>query len=178
MQEQKNEPLVAKLYHGEDGFVISFTEDMGSIVLSKNNLAQSKVIALTLATSGLLRWKQAADIIGSSSSAYMKILGGKLAEGDVGEIIDQRHGQIHDYRVGEQEKGELIVQWAANAVTGKSCSGRTLASDLNAENKTELSDRTIRHHLKKLGLVNMSSSLSAMVDSLKKNSKSSFSKQL
>jgi hypothetical protein len=177
-KEQKSEPLTPKLYHENDGFVISFMQDMQGIVLSKNNPAQSKVIALTLATSGLLSWKQAADIIGSSSSAYMKILGDKLADGDVGAIMDQRRGQAYDYRLGEQEKGDLIIQWAANAVTGKSCSGRALASDLNAKNKNELSDRTIRYHLKKLGLVNKSFSLSSMVESLKKNSKSSYNKQL
>jgi len=164
----ESEPLRVQVERRGGATVVGFAPRLGEIVLSADNPMQIKVVALTLATNGLLSWQQAADLLGSPSPAYVRTLGRKLAQGDVDGILDQRRGQVRDYRVGEREKGQLIVQWAANAATGKSCSSRTLAADLRQGEVVELPDRTIRHHLKRLGLVGMQNSLSALIDRAKR----------
>lgn len=153
---------------GEDA-VISLP-NLGDLVLKKDNPMQCKVIALTLANHGILTWEQAADLLNYSSPAYVQSLGDSLSTGDVEAIFDQRAGQTWDYRVGDREKGLLILQWTANVVTGAKCSSRALVKDLKKYQDIILSDRTVRTHMKKLGLVGMQKTLSSLLDNLKKTS--------
>lgn len=154
--------------NGENALVFSPYEN--EIVLSGDNPVQTRVLALTLATNGLLSWEQASELVGSSSPEYLRRLGRRLVQEDVDAVTDKRTGQVQDYRVGPEEKGRLIVQWAANAATGRDCSSRALAADLQQGSAPAIPDRTIRHHMKKLGLVRMHKPLSSLISSIKKTS--------
>jgi len=167
--EPKPEPLEIKIEQQEDVKVIQFPQNLGNLIIKDNNQIQAKVVILTMANNGVLTWQQATDLLKFSSLAYTKELGDKLSNGDVNALLDRRIGQTCDYRVGEEKKGKLIVLWAANVVTGVKSSSRSLATDLLKQG-INLPDRTIRHHMKKLGLVGMKDSLLGLITELKKNS--------
>jgi hypothetical protein len=164
-----SESLKVEAEHQGEEIVIRLPSGLGNLNFRKENKIQAKVVILTLANNGILTWLQAAKILDYSSPTYLRSLGDKLSTGDVKAIYDQRAGQTSDYRIGEEEKGLLITQWASNVVTGAKCSSRALASDLNEHRGIFLSDRTIRHHMKKFGLVGMQNTLSSIIGELKKN---------
>lgn len=83
-------------------------------------------------------------------------------------MIDKRKGQIQDYRFTPEIKAELIQQVTANAITGKRTSSRVISEQINERCGLNLPDRSIRLHMKKLGLLTIAKSLPALVDTLKK----------
>jgi len=159
----------AYISHLDGKTLIGFGENSQQMVLTTSNPMQCRVLALTLANNNMLTWQQAAEVLGSSSSEYVRTLGNKLDRGDVEAVLDHRAGQVKDYRMGEQEKGELVVQWAANVATGRRSSSRALAEDLHRNSGLKLPDRTIRQHMKKLGLVGMDNALRERIQAVKKN---------
>ena len=91
-----------------------------------------------------------------------------LQKGDVHALIDKRQGQKRDYLFTPEIKAELVQQFAANAVTGKPISSRVISEQINERCNLKLPDRSIRLHMKKLGLPNIAKSLPALVETLKK----------
>ena len=103
------------------------------------------------------------------SAAHCRELARKLASQDVAEaLIDKRQGQQHDYRVGPEQKAEIIQQIAARAVTGHSASSEVLAEQVSERTQAALSARTIRWHIHNLGLANIKQTLPPLVAALKK----------
>lgn len=162
-------PSTVELEERPDGLSVCLSPDLGVLLVPTGNTVQRRVVALTLAMNGILSWHKAAEAI-ATTPTYARALGRKLAEGDVGAILDQRAGQRVDYRVDREKKGRIIAQWAANVATGKPSSGRAVAADLRDSGET-IPDRTIRHHMTKLGLTHMAARLSAMVEDIKKGSR-------
>ena len=88
--------------------------------------------------------------------------------GDVAQaLLDKRIGQRCDDRVGPRQKAEIIQQWAARAVTGQRTSSAVLAEQVNARTDSALSARTVRWHLRHLGLITIRDTLPQLVESLK-----------
>jgi hypothetical protein len=138
------------------------------LVLREDNPAQKRVVLLTLADAGLVSTAQVAQLLGCTD-AHARLLRQRLVAEDVSGVIDQRRGQMTDYRVSSDVKTQIILCWAANAVTGRKVSGNALAADLH-DDGLELPARTIRHHLKKLGLSGSHHRLTQLIDTVKKGS--------
>jgi len=83
-------------------------------------------------------------------------------------LIDKRRGQTRDYKVGPEEKAEIIQQFAARAVTGHSTTSEELAKLVNERTDAGVSPRTIRWHANKLGLAGIKKTLPELVSTLKK----------
>ncbi|MDA1043812.1 MAG: hypothetical protein O3C57_01170 [Verrucomicrobia bacterium] len=125
---------------------------------------------ISLLNAELLSTTEVAAALGLSG-AHCRELAGKLSRHDVVEaLVDKRHGQKQDYRVGPAEKAEIILQFAARVVTGQCTSSDVLAEVVNEHSKSSLSPRTVRWHMEKLGLSSIKRTLPELVRTLKKTS--------
>ncbi len=129
---------------------------------------QSRTVLLSFLAAGLLSVQDTATALGLSES-HCRELGARLACADVEEaLIDKRRGQTQDYRVGPAEKAELIQQFAVQAVLRLPVSSETLVALVNQRAETAVSARTIRWHMKRLGLTTIRESLPELVEAKKK----------
>lgn len=128
-----------------------------------------KVVLLSLLNSGLIAQKEVAQVLGYSRE-HTRNLAQKLQVEGVPALLDKRKGQTQDYRVGVEAKAELIQQFVLAAVGQGRSSGRGLSEDLQARCKLTIPERTVRHHLKKLGLSRIKESLPELLAGVKKNS--------
>ena len=123
---------------------------------------------LSFLNSGLLSVEQAATAL-EISQAHCRELASKLAYADVEEsLVDKRQGQTQDYRMGPAEKAELIQQFAARAVLKLPTSSEMLVEVVNEQTARPVSVRTVRWHMKKLGLQAIRKTLPGLVDVQKK----------
>lgn len=165
----KTESKVA-VWIDQENLIIQLAETGKSIVIPLRNKLQCKVVLLTFANNGLLSTKEVADSM-EISMRHANDLKTKMHEQDIYCLVDKRRGQIHDHRFTPEIKAELIQQVAANAVTGKPTSSRVISEQINERCNLHLPDRSVRFHMKKLGLPQISKSLPELVETLKKNSK-------
>ena len=133
------------------------------IHIPKSNSLQLKTIILTFLDNGLISRKEAAQALGFSCGNIDKLLR-KMRNEDASGLIDKRQGQQQDYVFTSEIKSELILQFALNAVSGKSTSGYALSDDLKERTQLDLSDRSIRMYISKLGLKNMDKKLQLMIE--------------
>lgn len=162
-------PMRIKIVHQEDGISLRLLPTTAELLLRPGNVDQNRVVVLTLSASGLLSSLQAGELL-QVSPGYIPTLCRKLTAGDAAAVLDKRMGQQEDYRVTEQMKAELIVQWSANAAVGKSCSSPALNAGLQERCGIKLPERTIRDHINKLGLASKVKELSCLITSIKKGS--------
>jgi len=151
----------------EQNVIIQLGDNNQAIIIPRNNQLQCKVILLTLVNNGLLSAKDVAEVLGFTVR-HIRDLNTKMYEADVYSLIDKRKGQIQDYRFTPEIKAELIQQVAANAITGKPTSSRAVSQHIKERCNLVLPDRSVRLHMKKLGLPKISNSLPALVEDLKK----------
>ena len=148
--------------------VVDFGAPAKTLRMPISHRVQVRTVLLSLASAELLSVQETASSLGISA-AHCRELARKLASQDVAEaLIDKRQGQQHDYRVGPEQKAEIIQQIAARAVTGHSTSSAVLAEQVNARTQAALSARTIRWHIHHLGLANIRKTLPPLVAALKK----------
>lgn len=127
-----------------------------------------RTLLLSLCHAALLTTTEVAVVLGMTP-AHCRELAHKLAHDDVVDaLVDRRQGQQRDYRVDAHIKARIIQYFAALAVTGRSTSGDSLAKALIEFDQMELSPRTIRWHMNKLGLNTIKKTLPTLVDRLKK----------
>jgi len=160
-------PLKISLGVTEENVIIQLSSKNQSIIIPRQNILQCKVILLTFLNNGLLSAKEVSEVLGLSAR-HTRELNTKIHDEDVYCLIDKRKGQIQDYRFPPEIKAELIQQVAANAITGKPTSSRVISEQINERCDLNLPDRSIRLHMKKLGLPTIAKSLPALVDTLKK----------
>ncbi len=130
----------------------------------------SRTLLLSFVNSNLLSAQEAASAL-EISVAHCRHLARKLEHHDVVEAqVDKRQGQRKDYRFDQEQKAELIQQLAARTVTGRSTTSDVLAIAINERTQSSVSARTIRWHVRKLGLTHINETLPQLVESLKKNS--------
>lgn len=153
----------------DDMYVVTISPDSSTLKIPVICPIQAKTVLFSLLNNGLLSAKEISTIL-DISEAHCRALARKLGSHDVAEsLIDKRQGQKCDFRVGSEQKAEIIQQLAARAITGHSTSSNMLAEVVNEQTQTEISPRTIRWHINKLGLANIKKTLPELVDSLKKN---------
>ena len=133
---------------------------------AKNTL-QVKTILLTMLNNRLITTAEAANLLGYSA-VHISRLSQALTEEDVQALVDKRQGQKKEYLFSSEIKAELVQQFAVNAVTGKSTSSHVISEQLNRRCNLNLPDRSVRLHMKKLGLPRIAKSLPDLVETLKK----------
>ena len=132
------------------------------VFVSKKNKHQLKAMLLTFVENGLISKTHAGKFL-SISSAHVGLLVKMMSKNDLLCLIDKRKGQQQDYVFTPEIKSELILQYASNAVLGKPTSGAVLAADLKERTQIDLSDRSIRTYILKLGLKGVDQKLRQLV---------------
>jgi len=153
----------------EDELVINFGADNLTMKIPKQNTLQIKTILLTMFANKMINVQNVMNLLGYTKTYVFK-LSRDMLKGDVGVLADKRQGQKQDFIFSPEIKAELIQQVSANALCGKPTSGRALADEIKQRCELDLSDRTVRHHIKKLGLGSVKKNLPILVNSIKKKS--------
>ena len=154
----------------DESYVVEFGPSWGALRIPVIFRVQARTVLLSLVNADLLSAQESATVLGIHAS-HCRELARKLASHDVVEsLVDKRRGQKQDYLVGPEQKAEIIQQLAARAITGKSTSSNVLAEAINDQTDARLSARTVRWHIRKLGLANIKETLPNLVETLKKTS--------
>jgi biotin operon repressor len=148
--------------------VIELSEEI-RIEIARRNRVQCRTILLTLLEGGLLSADDVAEGLGLSKDR-VRALGAKLREHDASVLIDQRRGAQRETRVTPELRAELIQQYVLNVVTNASTSSRQLSADLQQRCGIKLAGRTLRHHVDKLKLRSIGTTLRQRLSEAKKNS--------
>jgi len=162
-------PIQITVSHDHEGWIVEFGTHQGeTLSIPASHPVQARTVVLSLFNAKALSAQQCASALGISA-AHCRELAHKLASHDVAQsLLDKREGQRRDYRVGPQQKAEIIQQLVARTVTGHSTSSDVLAEQVNERTQTGLSARTVRWHIHNLGLANIRNTLPQLVDALKK----------
>lgn len=162
-------PCIAVRREGE-WHVVGLGPGGGSIRIPVAFRVQARAVLLSLVNAGLLSAPETAAALGIHA-AHCRELARKLANHDVVEsLVDKRQGQKRDYLVGPEQKAEIIQQLAARTITGQSTSSNVVADVVNERTGANVSARTVRWHIQKLGLTRIKKTLPQLVDALKKTS--------
>ena len=153
----------------EDFCTIKFGKPGCQLQIPQSHRVHLRSVLLSLLHADLLSLQTVSSALGITK-AHCRELSAKLIQGGVTQIlIDKRKGQKQDFRVDLSTKAELIKHFAARAVTGHSISSQVLTQIINTNRKVSVSSRTIRWHMKKLGLVKIKKTLPELAEALKKN---------
>ena len=137
--------------------------------LRLQNPTQSKVVLLSLIGEGLLSAEDVASVLELSPS-HVRRLHHALMTGDVEAVLDRRRGQVQDYRIGSDLKGQMIVHFVLELAEVGKASGAAVARRLGLHCDEHVSERTIRHHLKKMGLTQVKELLVSGLRDIKRGS--------
>ncbi|NOQ42024.1 MAG: hypothetical protein GQ563_05945 [Desulfuromusa sp.] len=153
----------------EDGYcVITFESSNQQLKILQSHRVHLRSVILSLLQADLITMHSASTALGMTV-AHCQDLSEKLLNEGVKEVlIDKRKGQKHDLQVTPQVKAELVQQFAARSIAGHSVSSQSLTGIINDNLETTISPRTIRWHMKKLGLMDIKKTLPTLVESLKK----------
>ncbi len=151
--------------------VISFGDMDHQLKILLSNQVHLKSVLLSLLQANLLTARNVSSVLGITP-AHCQGLAVKLSAADVPEVlVDKRKGHKQDIYVDQSVKAELILHFSARAITGHSTSSHELAALINKKKKTNISSRTIRWHMNKLGLMKIKKTIPELVGALKKNAK-------
>jgi hypothetical protein len=129
---------------------------------------QARTVLLSLCHAGFLSTRETASAL-EISVPHCYQLAHALAATDVTEaLIDRRRGQRSDYRMGAEQKAELIQEFASQAILKLPTSSTVLTELVNKRTSNDLSDRTVRWHMNKLALPNLRESLAVLVEEKKR----------
>lgn len=170
--DQRFEPSAPSLETDNEFLKVNVAQGTQIINIPNSNPIQKRVLLLTLLNSKILKCSDVASALELSEDRTSK-LARKLSQYDVENIIDQRQGQQKEFRFTPELKSELIQQFVIDIVTEGQTSGKQLAQHLEERCQITLSSRSILHHLSKLGLGNIKSSLPRLLEDAKKKSSKS-----
>jgi hypothetical protein len=158
------------VYQEGDKYVVEFGNSETALRIPVAFQIQARTVLLSLLNAELLSTEEVAEAL-DIHVTHCRELARKLASSDVDEVlVDKRRGLKQDYLFTSDVKSELIQQFALNAVSGRPTSGRAIAEDLEARCAIELSPRSVRLHLGKLGLSRIADSLPELIELEKKTS--------
>ena len=154
----------------EDGQIVIHSGDTAQLRMPVRGGFQSRVILLSLVNGGALSPREAAEMLGCTA-AHVRTLCTKLQVEGAESLLDRRRGQKQDYRITAEVKSELVVQAAAHAMTDESVSSAAVTTSVNERMGWQLSERTVRVHMRKLGLAGIVMNLPALVERIKGGSR-------
>jgi hypothetical protein len=161
------EPPKVRVDFRSDFLVINFGIENQSLKIPANNTIQIKTVILTMLENNFIDIHTASQILGCHP-VHAQRLSRNLQSDDATIFIDKRQGQKKDYVFDLGTKTEIIQQYIANLVNNKKTSSQALSEDLKERCELDLSSRTIRLHIAKMGFSKISKTLPALIDSLKK----------
>jgi hypothetical protein len=164
-------PLSCRLLFEKDAFVVVI-DGKKRIALSRRNPTQCRTVLLTLLEANLLDIEEVSRAIGLSPERTRKLRAALVRE-DVEALLDRRRGQQRDYLFTSEVKSELVQQFVLNALSGWPTSGRAIAEDLERRCDIQVSERSVRLYLNKLGLSGIADSLLELIEAQKKTSSNS-----
>ena len=144
--------------------------DSREIRIPCQNSKQVKAILLTLFNSGLIKSGAVADALDITTAHVLNLARGLNTEG-ISTLIDKRQGQQQEYRFPPEVKSEVIQQFVVDIVVEGHTSGKIISKGLEDRCNLNLSERTIRHHVKELGLSRIKKTLPPLLEAVKKNYK-------
>jgi len=134
-----------------EGWLVEFGSSGNRLKIPDSHRVHARTVVLSLLNAGVLSLPQSASVLGICDT-HCRELARKLASHDVADVlIDKREGQKQDYRVGTEQKAELIQQLVARTITGHDTSSEILAKQVNDQTGAGVSARTIRWHIRLLG---------------------------
>ncbi len=152
----------------EDCCIITFEDMDHQLKIPLNHRVHLRTVLFSLFQSNLLTSHTVSSVLGITA-AHCQTLSTKLMNYGVTDVlVDKRKGQKQDFRVDSSVKAKLIQYFAARAVTGYSISSQALAEIINDAGETDISARTIRWHMNKLGLITIKKTLPELVKTLRK----------
>ena len=156
-----------ELLEEQDTLVLRCGTPDTQLLIPQQNTLQKKVLLLSAVHSGLLTVAEVAPCLGVTRT-HTRNLVRTLSHEDVAGLLDKRRGQQQEYRVVPAVKAELIQQFVLDVVQQGKASGKQMAEHLAARCALELSERTVRDQVRKLGLAQIAESLPALLAGQKK----------
>jgi len=167
LPKARPEPSPITLQEEEDYIVVDFGTSNRHLKLSRHDPLQMKIVLLSMLNNGLLSKRDVAEATKLSPS-HTATLARRLQEEGAPSLMDRRQGQKQDYRVPAVVKAELIQQFAVDIITSGRTSGKTISTKLKERCNIDVSPRTVRHHVARMGLGKIRRSLPQLVDAVKK----------
>jgi transposase len=161
------EPPTVSLREDQDHVLIDFGFRDRVIKLCRQDPLQMKTVLLSILNSGLLSTRQVAEAIGLTPS-HTATLARRLQSQGARSLMDHRQGQQEAFVVTPAVKAELIQQFAVDVITSGRTSSTAISQRLKERCDIVIPDRTIRHHLARLGLAGIKHSLPQLVAAVKK----------
>jgi transposase len=155
---------------GKSHIVVDFGFPGTHIELSRQDPLQMKTVLLSMLNSRLLSKRQVANAIQLTLS-HTGALARRLREQGALSLVDRRQGQQQDFVVTPSVKAELIQQFAVDVITSGRTSSSAISDKLKERCSIVIPDRTVRHHLSRMGLGRIKRSLPQLVAAVKKTSK-------
>jgi transposase len=168
-KQESTEPRPITLRDDDDHLVVDFGIRDRALKLCRRDPLQMKAVLLTMFNSGLLSTRQVAEAIELTPS-HTAALARRLQEQGAMSLADQRQGQKEDFVVNASVKAELIQQFAVDVITSGRTSSTAISEKLKERCGIVVPDRTVRHHLARLGLGSIKRSLPQLVAAVKKSS--------
>ncbi len=147
---------------------ITFGKTEHSLIIPKSHRVHLRAVLLSLLQANLLTVHTVSSALGITDARCRELSKKLISNGVSKVLVDKRQGQKQDFLVDKTIKAELIQNFAARAVTGYSISSHALAAIINNIKKTNISSRTIRWHMNKMGLMKIKKTLPKLVETLKK----------
>ena len=169
LKQASSEPPPITLRGDDKQLVVDFGLRDRAIHLCRQDSLQMKTVLLSMFNSGLLSTRQVSEALGLTPS-YVAALARRLREQGALSLVDQRQGQKEDYLVTPGVKAEIIQQFAVDVITSGRSSSTAIAEKLEERCDIVVSDRTVRHHLSRMGLRNIKHSLPQLAKAVKKTS--------
>jgi transposase len=157
------------LREDDDHLVIDLGIRHRSLRVCRGDPLQMKTVLLSMLNSGLLSTRQVAEAIKLTPS-HTAALARRLQDQGALSLADQRQGQKEDFVVTSSVKAELIQQFAVDVITSGRTSSVAISEKLKERCGIVIPDRTVRHHLSRLGLGSIKRSLPQLVATVKKTS--------
>jgi transposase len=165
------QPAPITLQEDGDHLVVDLGIRDRHIVLSRQDPVQMKIVLLSMLNSALVSKRQVAEALKLSLS-HTGALARRLREQGARSVLDRRQGQQQDFVVTPSVKAELIQQFAVDILTSGRSSSTAISEQLKARCNIAIPDRTVRHHLARMGLGRIKRSLPQLVAAVKKTSES------
>jgi hypothetical protein len=171
--EAVSSPVAVTARREGEWYIVEFGVDGNSLRIPVAFSVQARTVLLSLVNAGLLSVQETARVLGIHPG-HCRELSKKLKGQDVDKsLIDKREGLKKDYLFTPEVKSELILQFAVNALSGWPTSGRAISEELHQRCGIEVSERSVRLYLKKLGLSRIADALPELLDAQKKTSSNS-----
>jgi transposase len=108
---------------------------------------------------GIFSIQQAADILNKTSNQVQNMKRKLKDSGGVTAVIDQRRGQQQYYKFSQGAQSELLYCFIEDLIENRSISSIRIHQKLINKLDIEITDRMIRNHLERLGLLQIKTNL-------------------